>query len=166
MKIKLISFLLTLAWILAACTTAKAATSDSSNPALAVKADASTAAPTAPADTSNTAPAGNTLKTPIGDLVVTSSRFVQEVNGAKPTAGNKLLLVFLDRPDKTGIDLQQFVDAKIRVFVRDEDGSEVFHTMGGQVEGEFAVGFQVPETFKSYHLILGDNPPQNLSPEE
>jgi hypothetical protein len=160
MKTKQICILLMMAFLLAACAAAPAAA-----PSTSIPASEAATPPEADATASNDAPSTTTLQTPIGDLIVASSRFVEDANGAKPYEGYKLLLVILEKPDKTRIDLQQFVDAKTQVIIRDDDGSEVTNSMGGYVGTEFALGFQVPDTFKTYHLLWGDNPPLELSPE-
>jgi hypothetical protein len=119
----------------------------------------------APIVSATPAPGGLTFKTSIGDLVYVSSRFVEEVNGVTPAKGCKLLLVVLKQPDNSKIDLQKYMDAHMQVFIRGDDGSETLSTMGGFVQGEFAIGFQVPETVKTYRLIWGDNLPIEITPQ-
>jgi hypothetical protein len=102
-------------------------------------------------------PARVGLRTAIGDMVYTSARFVNEANSTRPEPGKKLLLVFVEQADKSSIDLQQWVDAKMQIFIRGDDGSKTLSTMGGFVDNQFAIGFQVPETAKTYQLVWGDN---------
>jgi hypothetical protein len=135
------------ALILAACTANSIQSSQSDNP------PASKATPTQAI-----------FKTPVGELLVSSSRFVEEVNGVTPAEGCKLLLVMLARPDNTAIDVQQFQEARMQIFIRGEDGTDTLSTMGGLVEGKFAIGFQIPEATQSYTLVWGENPPLNIIP--
>ncbi|NTU75567.1 MAG: hypothetical protein HGA53_09570 [Anaerolineaceae bacterium] len=145
MKLKQCSILLALVFILAACA----------------------GQPAAPATTPGAAnSAVATFKTPIGDLEFVSARFVEDANGVKPTEGFKLLLVVVKNPDNSPIDLQKFVDAQMNIIIRGDDGSETIHTMGGFVGEQFAIGFQVPETVKTYTLVWGDNAPFTLVPGE
>lgn len=53
----------------------------------------------------------------------------------------------------------------MQVFIRGDDDSETLSTMGGFVQSEFAIGFQVPETVKTYRLIWGDNLPIEITPQ-
>ena len=109
-------------------------------------------------------PVGTIFNTAVGDLQYQSARFVEEVNGVTPAEDCKLLLVTLERPDHSGIDVQQFADAHMSIYIRGEDGSETVSTMGGLVGSDFAIGFQIPETIKTYLLIWGDNPPLEIIP--
>jgi hypothetical protein len=142
--------LLVLGFILAAC----------SPQPLAAAAPASTA--TAPA----AATTGTVFNTAVGELVYVSARFVDEVNGVTPAQGSRLLLVVLERPDKSAIDVQQFQDAHMKINILGEDGSSTISTMGGYVGekyDQFAIGFQVPETVKTFKLAWGDNPPLDIT---
>lgn len=96
------------------------------------------------------------LDTPAGNLMFRSARFVDEVHGVKPYANSKILLVILERTDGAPIDLQQFNDAGLHFLVRGDDGSESVSSMGGLVGSEFALGFQVPESVKTFFLIWPD----------
>lgn len=121
MKTPLLTLYLILVWVLTAC---------ASQPALAALANPPLEETKASA-VSTATPAEIIFKTAVGDLVYESARFVDEANGVTPAKGCKLLLVGFRRPDGSGIDLQQFVDARMQILVRGEDGSETLSTMGG-----------------------------------
>jgi hypothetical protein len=114
-----------------------------------------TVAPAAPA----------ALKTAVGDLRVTSARLVDQANSTKASEGSKILLLGLERPDGSPIDLQQFQDARMQIFIRGDDGSNTLSTMGGFVDGAFCIGFQVPENLKTYSLEWEGNDPVEIKPE-
>jgi hypothetical protein len=156
MKIKQFTCFLAVLLIFTACT---AQPSPVIVTETASTAEAGATSPAAPA------PAENIFKTPIGDLVYDSARFVEEVHGVTPEKDHKLLLVVIKRPDKSSIDIQKFQDAHMQIFIRGEDGSQTLSTMGGFVEDGFAVGFQVPKTVKTYQLIWGDNLPLEITPD-
>ena len=106
------------------------------------------------------------MKTAVGDLVYDSARFASEVNGVTPAAGCKLLMVGLRRPDGTTIDVGQFQEARMQIFIHGEDGSDSLSTMGGLADGKFVIGFQVPDSIETYRLVWGDNPPLEVIPQE
>lgn len=124
---------------------------------------------TPPADASPTtapvsAPAQPVFKTAVGDLSFVSARFVSQANSTTPEPGCKLLLVILERTDSAPIDLQQFVDAHMQIFIEDYDGTSTLSTMGGFVDGQFAIGFQVPETQVDFRLVWGENTVVDITP--
>jgi hypothetical protein len=120
--------------------------------------------------TPTTAPAGDgILPTSIGDFKYLSARIVDEVNGAVPLPGEKILLVVIERVDEEQIDLAAF-DTAIRkvpegVFIEGEDGSKTIHTMGGWVDEDFTIGFRVPEALKTYTLHWPGANPLSIEPE-
>jgi hypothetical protein len=120
-----------------------------------------------PAETAPTvAPAAPAvLKTSIGDLRVTSARLVDQANSTQAEPGHKILLLGLERVDDSPIDLQQFQDAHVQAFIRGDDDSATTSTMGGFVDGAFSIGFQVPETLKTYSLEWEGNDPVEIIPE-
>jgi hypothetical protein len=109
------------------------------------------------------------LKTAVGDLVYVSARTVKEVNGTAATPGTKILLVILERLDKSAIDLQAFQNAQKEIFVQGDDGSNTMNTMAGMVGKnyeDFAIGFMVPEAVKTYTLTWDKNPPLEIGAVE
>jgi hypothetical protein len=60
------------------------------------------------APTSGPEPAQPLLKTEQGDFVIAAARLVDEANGVKPQAGEKLLLVILTQSDLTNLDPDNF----------------------------------------------------------
>ena len=79
-----------------------------------------------------------------------------------------VLLVGQRRPDGSPIDLQQFHDAHMQIFVQAAGREKILSTMGGfrgpnsQV---FAIGFLVPNEVKPYRLEWAGNPPLEIVPE-
>jgi hypothetical protein len=117
----------------------------------------------------------NTLQ---GALEVVSSRFVDEVNGTKPGAGQKILLVILDRPGDERLtpdnfSLEAFDLARSesingqQVHMLTDSGENIISTMGGWINisyDEFAMGFMVPETAQTFQLVWPGNPPVEVTP--
>ncbi len=147
MKIKFLLALLIAAGLLAGCKTLPAAGTTAVNQ------------PAGPTQT----PKPKEFKTAIGELALASARFVDEVNGVKPYAGCKLLLVFFNGVDPANFDLSQFQGMQNKFLIRGEDGSETIGTMAGMVDENFAIGFQAPETIKTYTLIWPDNETTNIT---
>jgi hypothetical protein len=116
------------------------------------------------------------IKTSMGDFLIVTARFVDEVNGAKPNSGEKILLVFLSRPDNKPMEPSTFPledfdkmihdTSKGEISMRGEDGSRTISTMGGWVDKEFAMGFRVPVTAKTYQLFWPGNPAIDIVPED
>jgi hypothetical protein len=115
------------------------------------------------------------LKTEQGDFVIASARLVDEANGVKPQAGEKLLLVILTQPDLTNLDpdnfsLEAFSNMThapgTEIYILGEDGSQTISTMGGWVGNEFAMGFRVPVDVNTYALHWTGNSPISLHVEE
>ncbi len=115
------------------------------------------------------------LKTAMGNLLIVSARWVDEVNGVKPEAGEKILLVILSRPGPEALDpgsfsLEEF-DKMVHntsngeIYILGSDGSRTISTMGGWVEKEFAMGFKLPETAKALKLVWPGNPAIDIIPE-
>jgi hypothetical protein len=124
---------------------------------------------------SNTVVAQPLLKTEQGDFVIASARLVDEANGVKPQAGEKLLLVILTQPDLTNLDpdnssLEAFSNTThapgTEIYILGEDGSQTISTMGGWVGEEFAMGFRVPVDVNTYTLHWTGNLPIPLHVEE
>ncbi len=115
------------------------------------------------------------LKTTMGDFVIVSARFVEEVNGTKPKVGERILLMTLTRPGSVKLDpvkfsLEEFDnmihDRGSEIYILGNDGSRVISTMGGWVQDEFAMGFSVPLEAETYTLYWSGNSPINLNIEE
>jgi hypothetical protein len=115
------------------------------------------------------------LKTEQGDFVIASARLVDEANGVKPQAGEKLLLVILAQSDLTNLDPKSFsLEAfhnmthapGTKIYILGEDGSQTTSTMGGWVDDEFAMGFRVPVDVNTYTLHWTGNSPISLHVEE
>ena len=90
----------------------------------------------------------------MGQFAVTGARLVDEANSTKANPGEKILLVVLTldgrNPDPGSIPLDKF-SALTRdsasgeqVHVTGSDGLDAISTMGGWVDGEFVMGFNVP----------------------
>jgi hypothetical protein len=115
------------------------------------------------------------VKTSMGDFVIVSSRFADEVHGEKPAPGEKILLVILSQPGLERLDpgtfsLETFGNmthdiSKGEIYILGDDGSKTISTMGGWVDEEFAMGFRVPTVVKTYTLFWQDNPPIDIVPE-
>ena len=123
---------------------------------------------------SNTDAAQPLLKTEMGDFVIASARLVDEANGAKPQAGEKLLLIILTQPDLTNLDpvsfsLESFSNMThapgTEIYILGDDGSQTISTMGGWVGDELAMGFRVPEAINTYTLYWTGNSPITLHVE-
>jgi hypothetical protein len=116
-----------------------------------------------PATATPPAPTPVTLQTNVGELVFVSARFVDQVNGAISLPGRRILLVIVERPDQSRIDLASFGGEGMKVFIQGDDGSKNSGVMAGWVGNEFALGFQVPNTAKTYTLAWGTNPPVDIT---
>jgi hypothetical protein len=138
---------------------------------LAVSACAPAVPPTA---TPTAVPAPTTLKTAVGDLAVASARLVGEVNGVQAGAGEKILLVILSQPGQAKLSpdtfpLEAFQKAlqdlsNGQVHISTAAGAEAICSMAGWVEGEFAMGFRVPEAANTYTLFWPGNAPLAVVP--
>lgn len=144
--------------------------------------NSSTPAPPAATESSEVATAvSNTdageplLKTEMGDFVIASARLVDEANGVKPQAGEKLLLVILTQPDLTNLNPDKFSleafsnmthDPNTEIYILGNDGSQTISTMGGWVGEEFAMGFRVPVDINTYTLHWTGNSSIPLRVEE
>jgi hypothetical protein len=117
------------------------------------------------------------LKTSIGDFMIDSSRWVEEVNGVKPGLNEKILLVLLAGPGQTRLDPNNFsleaFDKALRDFssgevhISGDDGSYTICPMAGWVGAnyeEFAMGFRLPTTAKTFQLVWPGNEPIPLYP--
>jgi hypothetical protein len=116
------------------------------------------------------------LKTSLGDFVIVSARFVDEVHGTKPKPGEKILLVILSQPGLEKLDMATFSleafdklvhdTSKEPIHILGSDGSETISTMAGWVDEEFAMGFIVPAAAETYTLVWPDNSPIEIIPEK
>jgi hypothetical protein len=115
------------------------------------------------------------LKTEMGDLAIGAARLVDEANGVKPQAGEKLLLVSLTHPDLANLDPSTFSledfntmfhDPGMELYILGNDGSKTISTMAGWVGDEFSVGFKVPVDINTYTLHWTGNSPIPLRVEE
>ncbi len=119
-------------------------------------------------------PANPILKTAVGDLAVASARRVDEANGAQAAAGEKILLVALTRPGQAKLapdsfPLEAFQKAMQdvsngQVHISTDAGAEAICSMAGWVEGDFAMGFRVPVTAKTYTLFWPGNESLEIVP--
>ena len=115
----------------------------------------------------------------MGEFVIASARFVDEVNGEKPGPGEKLLLIELTRPGMESLDPGDFSLEEFQAILQDttqgmihilgEDGSETISSMAGWVVPEykeFAMGFRLTSSVSSYQLIWPGNNPIIIIPIE
>ena len=169
MKTNWTALLLTLVLCLPACTGLPAAPSVTD----AVLEEA--AETPAPAPEANSKPV---LKTSIGDFVIDSARWVDEVNGVTPGEGERILLVILTQPGVERLDPEQFsleaFDKAIHdtsngeVHISGSDGSYTISTMAGWVGekfDEFAIGFRLPVTAEALQLFWPGNEPVDVMPD-
>ncbi len=127
-----------------------------------------------PAPTPVAAPPNLALKTVVGDLAIALARRVDEANGAKAGAGEKILLVILTRPGSAKLTpdtfpLEAFQKAMQdvsngQVHISTDEGVEAICSMAGWVDGEFAMGFRVPATAQTYTLFWPGNEPLAILP--
>lgn len=148
---------------------------------------ACTVNPTALEESADTTPPTNetvpaeklSLNTRMGEFVIASARFVDDVNGEKPGPGEKLLLVALTRPGMESIDPSNFSLEEFQSMVQDttqgmihilgEDGSQTISSMAGWVGPEykeFGMGFRLPSSVTAYQLVWPGNDPLAIVPEE
>jgi len=116
------------------------------------------------------------LKTSLGDFIIVSTRFVDEVHGTKPKPGEKILLVTLSQPglerlDPTTFSLEAFDKmihdtSKGSIYILGSDGSKTISTMAGWVDEDFAMGFIVPSAAETYTLYWPDNSPIDILVEQ
>ena len=117
------------------------------------------------------------LKTSIGDFIIASSRWVEEVNGVKPGPDEKILLVLLAGPNQARLDPESFSLETFEKALRDlsngevhisgDDGSYTISSMAGWVgenAEEFAMGFRLPSTANALQLLWPGNEPIDLHP--
>ena len=128
-----------------------------------------------PALTPSADPTQPLLRTEQGDFVIASARLVDEANGVKAEAGEKILLMILTQPDLTNLDPTTFSlevfgnmthDPNTEIYILGNDGSRTISTMGGWVGDEFAMGFKVPVDAEPYTLYWTGNSPIALSIKE
>ncbi|MGZ9223825.1 MAG: hypothetical protein ACXW4Q_17100 [Anaerolineales bacterium] len=128
-----------------------------------------------PAPTQSAEPAQPLLRTELGDFVIASARLVDEANGVKAEAGEKILLMILTQPDLTNLDPSTFSleafgnmthDPNTEIYILGNDGSRTISTMGGWVGDEFDMGFKVRVDAEPYTLYWTGNSPLVLSIKE
>jgi hypothetical protein len=166
MKSILISAVLVMMFCLSGCKQAATAT-----PFAATEASMATDTPKPAKDATQPM-----LKTAMGDFLIVSARFVDEVNGVKPDSGEKILLLFLSRPGMERMDPSTFPleafdkmthDTTLgEIYLLGSDGSRTISTMGGWVNEEFAMGFRLPVTAKTYRLFWPGNAPIDIIAED
>ena len=118
------------------------------------------------------------LQTAIGDFVIDSTRWVDEVNGVTPGKDEKILLVILTQPGLERLDPEEFsletFDKALHdlsngeVHISGSDGSYTICTMAGWVGekfDEFAMGFRLPDTTKTFQLFWPGNEPVDVMPD-
>lgn len=118
-----------------------------------------------------------TISTPMGEFVIASARFVEEVNGVKPGPGEKLLLIGLTKPGTDRLDPSSFSLEAFQAMIQDtsqgvihilgNDGSETISTMAGWVGPEyteFAMGFRLPGSITAYQLVWPGNDLVSITP--
>ena len=126
----------------------------------------------APAVSSSLPMESNVLNTAMGELMIDSARFTNEVNGQKPGVDQKILLVVLSKTGAEKLEpgnfsLEEFQamiqdPSKGRIYILGNDGSETISTMAGWIGPdykEFAMGFMLPGSATSYELFWLDNDP-------
>ena len=167
MRTKGIIFLITIAFLLTACTPAFSNTVTQASE----KTEVFTTPISSPEETHPL------IKTTMGDFIIVSARLVDEARDTKAPPGDKFLLVELASPGMEKLVMGEFsfeafqemvtVD-RSGVYVLRDDGSQLFFSgMGGWLnEDEFVMGFTVfqplPET---YTLYWTGNSPIELSIE-
>jgi hypothetical protein len=163
------AILMTLALCLSACAPLASTPTSAATATAVVAATSGGAATPTPA-----AEAGKPLlKTALGDFVIASARLTDEVNGVKPQAGEKILLVILARPDQAKLDPTEFSleafsnmihdTSQGEIYILGSDSSQTISTMAGWVGDEFALGFRLPVTAETYTLYWPGNAPINIS---
>ena len=66
------------------------------------------------------------LKTAMGDFLIVSARFVDEVNGVKPDSGEKILLVILSRPGQERLEPSTFPLEDFDKMIHDTTQGEIY----------------------------------------
>jgi hypothetical protein len=118
------------------------------------------------------------IATTLGNLVIESVRWVDEVNGVKPGPDEKLLLMSISKRGQPKLDPSNFslddFDKALRdqtkgeVHIAGDDGSYIICSMAGWVGKQyedFAMGFWVPKTTRTLQLFWPENEPVVLHPE-
>jgi len=111
-----------------------------------------------------------TLKTSMGDLIISDIQLADEVHNQQPPAGQKFLLLTLAKSDLQPLDPATFSLETFQTMMQENSGkiyingnsdTQFISTMAGWVEDDFMVGFLVDES-NSYTLYWPDNPTINL----
>jgi hypothetical protein len=117
------------------------------------------------------------LKTAAGDFAIASARLVDEVNGTKAGPNEKILLIPLTGPAQARLDPASFSLETFDKAVHDTSQGEV-HLTGsdglyaicsmagwvGEKYDQFAMGFRVPATAKTFQLFWPGNAPLAIQP--
>ena len=103
---------------------------------------------------------------------------MDEVNGDKPSPGEKILFIVLAGPGGEALDTDIFFLEEFQKIIPDsnqgtihilgDDGSETISTMAGWVGPEykeFAIGFRVPDTLTTYQFVWPGNDPVEIIPQ-
>lgn len=116
------------------------------------------------------------LHTELGDLLIASSRLANEANNETVKPGEKILLIVLSKPNQENLtpenfSLEAFHDKKEPVYLflngqAFEPNLVAMNTMGGWIDGEFVIGFPVPDSTESYQLVWEGNDPVDIFPTE
>lgn len=128
-----------------------------------------------PVQTSTSAAAPPVLAAPrfttsIGDFEIAAVRLMDEVNGTTAQPGAKILILILTQPGGERLDPATFsleaFDQAIHdlstgeTHISGDDGSDTISSMAGWLEdgqGDFAIGFQVPESATQFTFIWPGN---------
>jgi len=127
---------------------------------------------------SNGSTTGNlVINTKMGQLTVSSTRFMDEVNGDKPGPGEKILIVILTGPEGKALDQAAFSLEDFQTMIHDtsqgtihilgDDGSETISSMAGWLGPEykeFGIGFRIPSNVTKYQLFWPGNHPIEIIP--
>lgn len=173
MKTKVMIFIITIAFLLAACTPSSISLTPTTEKIEALPTQ--TSSPNIESSPDTVYPL---IKTTMGDFIIVSARLVDEARDTKAPPGDKFLLLELARPGMEKLVMGEFplesfhemvTDDRSGIYVLRDDGSQLFFSgMGGWLnEDEFVVGFTVfqplPET---YTLYWTGNSPIELNIDE
>jgi hypothetical protein len=126
----------------------------------------------------NTTLTGNqVINTKMGQITISSARFVDEVNGDKPNPGEKILLIILAGPSGEALKTDTFSLEDFQTMIQDtsqgtihilgDNGSETISTMAGWLGPEykdFGIGFRIPSNLTKYQLFWPGNDPFEIIP--
>lgn len=120
-------------------------------------------------------PAVLSFTTTIGDFEIAEARLVEEINNTTAQPGAKILILVLRQPgggrlDPASFSLEAFNQAihdlsEGQTHITGDDGSDTISTMAGwteQGQGDFVIGFQVPEAATKFTFYWPGNEPIEL----